>query len=149
MSRTTPETVVTPTRKLLSTVTYERYATVVVYSHLHLINIFFRHLSASIGAADAPIGASVNAALVKVVSITAQQLANCASTTQMTSCHVTDTIWTALSRSTDCLSSMSPLMGVQPDSGSTDPGAGVTRVAHRTCGCCLRSRVATRVSSNL
>ena len=37
------------------------------------------------------------------------------------------TRWTALSRSTDCLSSMSPLMGVQPDSGSTDPGAAVTR----------------------
>jgi len=35
--------------------------------------------------------------------------------------------WTALSTSTDCLSSIGPLMSVQPDSGGTDPGAAVTR----------------------
>jgi len=40
---------------------------------------------------------------------------------------ITISRWTALSRTTDCLSSMGPLMGVQPDSGSTDPGAAVTR----------------------
>jgi len=55
------------------------------------------------------------------------------------------------------LSSMGPLMGVQPDSGSTDPGAAVTRPdsdmtagLHTVlAGCTLRSRIVTRVSSNL
>ena len=37
------------------------------------------------------------------------------------------THWTAASRSTDCLSSIGPLMDIESNSGGTDPGEAVTR----------------------